>query len=118
MRRRTTRVASRIDTPADGGSATVEFAMTLPAIAAMLVAIGVATQLGIATITAQDAASVAARVAMTDGDAQARESALEMVGANAEIQVDHDGEWIRVTVQVPAPWGFVARGSAVTRGQH
>jgi len=99
------------------GSATVEFAMVLPGIAVLLASLGVAAQLGIAAIRAQDAASMAARIAITDGDAEARAAAWRVAGTDADVRIAHDGAWIRVTVEDSAPWGLVARGSAVARAQ-
>lgn len=99
------------------GSATVEFAMVLPAMALLLGFIGVATQYGVAMVRAQDAASASARVAITDSNGMAREAALTIVGDGASVDIVRDGEWIRVTVEDTGPWDLVVRASAVTRAQ-
>lgn len=91
--------------------------MVLPAIAVLLAVIGVAAQTGIATVRAQDAASTAARVAITDTDAVAQAAAWRVAGTDATVGIVRDGRWIRVTVSEPAPWGLVARGTAVARAQ-
>jgi Flp pilus assembly protein TadG len=101
----------------EGGSATVEFAMVLPAVAVLLGVIGVATQVGLAAIRAQDAASTAARMAVTDSEGEARAVAREIAGDDAVVTITRDGSWIEVTVTEPAPWGLSGRGSAVARAQ-
>ena len=89
----------------------------LPAIALLLGALGAAAQYGVALIRAQDAASAAARVAITDTDARAREAAVRIAGDDAEVGIVRDGEWVRVTVVEPGPWGLDARAEAVTHDQ-
>ena len=89
----------------------------LPAVALLLGAVGVAAQLGVALVRTQEAASLAARVAVADGDEQAREAALEVAGATASVRLWHDDDWIRVEVTDSGPWGLVARGTAVSRAQ-
>jgi Flp pilus assembly protein TadG len=101
----------------DCGSATVEFAMVLPAIALLLGVIGVAAQAGVAAVRAQEAASVGARVAITNSDENARDAAVSIAGPDSTATVVRDGPWIRVTVSVPGPWGLDARANAVTRDQ-
>lgn len=91
--------------------------MVLPAIALLLGLIGVATQAGVACVRAQEAASVGARVAITDSDAEARDAALTVAGSGATAVVVRDGQWIRVTVTVQGPWDLDARATAVTRDQ-
>ncbi|MCJ7827244.1 MAG: TadE family protein [Demequinaceae bacterium] len=91
--------------------------MVLPAIALLLGLLGVTAQHGVALVRAQDAASVAARIAIVDTEAEAREAALAIAGDDATIGIVRDGVWVRVTVSDPGPWGLVARATAVTRAQ-
>ena len=91
--------------------------MVLPAIALLLGLIGVATQYSIALVKAQDAASAAARVAITDSDGVAREVALAIAGEGASVDIVRDGEWIRVAIEDDCPWDLVVRASAVTHAQ-
>ena len=91
--------------------------MVLPAIALLLGLLGIATQYGVALVRAQDAASAAARVAIVDSDAEAREAGQAVAGSDASVDVVRDGEWIRVTVWDTGPWGLVAQATAVTHAQ-
>lgn len=91
--------------------------MTLPAIALLLGLIGVAAQAGVASVRAQEAASVGARVALTNSDGDARDAAETVAGPGATATVARDGGWIRITVSVPGPWELDVQATAVTRDQ-
>lgn len=101
----------------DRGSATVEFAVILPAIIGLLAFILGAAAWGVTAVRAQGAASVAARVALTEGDAAARSVGAEAAGAGAQVWVQRDSGWIRVTVVAVGPWGVPIRASAVAKEQ-
>lgn len=103
--------------PATLGSATVEFAMVLPAVALLLGVIGVATQYGVTFVKAQEAASAAARVAITDSNGSADKAAQAIAGEGASVSIVRGGEWIRVVVEDSGPWDLVVRASAVTHAQ-
>ena len=112
-----TRRASRDGGSADGGSATVEFAVALPAVALVLgLVLGSATW-SVGAIRAQHAANEAARVAIVGTPAEARAAALRVAGEGAAVAVTRDGVWITVTVDAPAPWGPPFRAGAVARAQ-
>ena len=89
----------------------------LPAVALLLGAVGVAAQVGVALVRAQEAASIAARVAVAEGDEQARDAAREVAGPTATVRLWHDDGWIRVEVADTGPWGLIARATAVSRDQ-
>jgi Flp pilus assembly protein TadG len=99
------------------GSATVEFAVALPAVAVVIgLILGCATW-GVGAIRVQHAANEAARVAMVDTAANAVASAERIAGPGASAQVERDGEWIVVTLDAPAPWGPSFHAEAVARAQ-
>lgn len=91
--------------------------MVLPAIALLIGCLGVTAQYGVASVRAQEAASTAARVAIADTDTRAREAAWRLAGNDARVEIVHDGDWIRVSVVDPGPWGLEASATAVTRAQ-
>ncbi len=99
------------------GSATVEFAVALPAVALVLgLILGCATW-GTGAIRVQNAASEGARAAIVGSPAQARASAQRVAGPGASARVVSDGTWIVVTVDAPAPWGPAFHAEAVARAQ-
>jgi hypothetical protein len=101
----------------DRGSATVEFAVALPAVALVLgLVLGSATW-GVGAIRMQHAANEAARVAIVGTAADARAAAQRVAGPGATLTVTRDGVWISVTVDAPAPWGPAFRAGAVARAQ-
>lgn len=101
----------------DRGSATVEFAVALPAVALVLgLVLGSATW-GVGAIRAQHAANEAARVAIVGTPADARAVAERVAGPGAAVTVTRDGVWISVTVDAPAPWGPAFHAGAVARAQ-
>ena len=101
----------------DGGSATVEFAVALPAVALVLgMVLGSATW-GVGAIRAQHAANEGARVAIAGTAADARAAAQHVAGAGTAVTVTRDGVWITVTVDAPAPWGPAFHAGAVAHAQ-
>ncbi len=91
--------------------------MVLPAVALLLGLLGLTARYGIESVRAQDAASTAVRVAIADTDARALEAARRIVGDDARVDIVHDGDWIRVSVVDPGPWGLEASATAVARAQ-
>ena len=88
----------------DRGSATVEFAMTLPAVAIVLaVVLGGARHAADAAV-ASNAAATAARVALVDGEA-AGEAAGRNVANAVTVRLTKSGQWwiARATLRVPGP---------------
>lgn len=86
----------------DSGSATVEFALILPAVIALLGAVLGSVAWAQAAVVAQDAASTAARVAVTNPNADAVAAAHRVAGEGASVDVSRDSGWVRVTVTLPA----------------
>jgi hypothetical protein len=102
---------------ADRGSATVEFAVALPAVALVLgLILGCATW-SVGAIRAQHAANEAARVAIVGTAADARAAGERVAGSGSVVTVTRDGAWISVTVDAPAPWGPAFHAGAVARAQ-
>jgi Flp pilus assembly protein TadG len=104
----------------DRGSATVEFAMILPAVVAMMGVVmgGLAWAQG--SLRVQAAASTGARVAIVEGDSAAIAAARRVAGGASPVQVAVsrvDG-WVTVRVEIPAR-GLVpaSRASAVAKDQ-
>ena len=98
----------------DRGSATVEFALTLPAVVLVLAAMLAGARHAADAAVAREAAATAARVALVDG-ATAGERAGARVGSeriSVRLSTD-DGWWVaRATVHVPGP---MPDASAVAR---
>ncbi len=99
------------------GSATVEFAVALPAVAMVLgLILGCATW-GVGAIRVQNAANEGARVAIAGSPEDARAAAQRAAGPGASARVARNGVWIAVTVEAPAPWGPELHAEAVARVQ-
>ncbi len=101
----------------DSGSATVEFAAVLPAVALVLGLIVGSATWGVGAVRVQHAANEAARAALVDSAPAAREVGRQIAGPDATVTVVRDGEWWVVTVDAPAPWGPRLHGDAVARAQ-
>ena len=103
--------------PDDRGSATVEFAVALPAVALVLgLVLGSATW-AVGAIRAQHAANEGARAAVVGTPADARAAAERVAGPGAVVTVTRADAWITVTVDAPAPWGPPFHTGAVARAQ-
>ena len=101
----------------DRGSATVEFAVALPAVALVVgMILGCATW-GVGAIRVQHAANEGARVAIVDTAASAVASAERIAGPGASASVEKNGAWIVVAVDAPARWGPPFHAEAVARAQ-
>lgn len=101
----------------DGGSATVELAALLPAVALLLATLAAAAQWAVAAVAAQSAASTAARVAVSDGVQEAREAARRLLGDDATVVVEREGDWLQARVSLPAVWGLVVSADGAARAQ-
>lgn len=102
---------------AEAGSATVEFAVALPAVALVLGLILGSATWGVGAIRAQHAANEAARIAIAGTPSEARAAAQRVAGSAASVSVVSDGRWIEVTLDAPAPWGPAFHAEATARAQ-
>lgn len=96
---------------ADGGYATAEAAVALPALLVVLaLAVGVVVSVG-AQLRCVDAARVAARVvARGDSDAAAERAAVQVAPRGALVRVRHHGREVEVTVSADTkPFGAGVR---------
>lgn len=78
---------------ADEGSATAEFAVVLPSVAAVVV-----------SMDCQDAVAVAAHamtIAGRDGESRARSAALAAAGNDARVSFSRNADSVTITVQCP-----------------
>ncbi len=93
---------STSDANVDGGSATVEFALILPTVVALVGVVLGSVAWAQAAVLAQDAASTAARVAVTNSNVEAVTAAHRIAGDGAQVVVTREAGWIYVTVTLPA----------------
>jgi hypothetical protein len=100
----------------DDGSATVEFALVIPAIVMLLAAVLGVGQWAAARATAQTAAATGARVAIVAGDGDARAAVLRIAGPNTHVSIHRDDPWITVRVESTAAWHLPVVAEAVARG--
>ena len=85
------------------GSATVELALVLPVIVALLLAIVWAALAGAAQMSVTEAARAAARdIAIGESDAAARATAARVCGCAAATAIT-TGPWAQVTVTATSP---------------
>ncbi|GGM39216.1 TadE family type IV pilus minor pilin [Dactylosporangium sucinum] len=110
---RAARHRRRAGGPRDRGSAAVEFAAALPAVALLLLAGLAALVVATAQVRCADAAGLAARAAARgEPDAAASETAP----AGATISVQRDGDLVRVTVRYRfGPLGLELQERAVAQ---
>ncbi len=101
----------------DGGSATVEFALVIPAIVALLAAVLSVGQWAAAQSRAETAAATAARVAIVDTEAAAQAAVEHIAGRGAQATVSRANGWITVVVDARAAWGLPVSATAVARDQ-
>ncbi len=101
----------------DEGSATVEFAVALPAVALVLGLVMGAATWGVGAVRVQSAANQAARVAIASPPTTARDVATRIAGPGSVATVAIAGDWIVVSVSAPAPWGPTYSAQAVARAQ-
>ncbi len=101
----------------DRGSATVEFAMLLPAVVMILATLLGSVQWATAQIRVESAAATAARVAIVGTDIESRAAVTQAAGSGVLVSIVRDGAWIRVTVTAATTWGLPVRGTAVALAQ-
>ncbi|WP_029251992.1 TadE family type IV pilus minor pilin [Paraoerskovia marina] len=106
------------------GSVTAEFAIALPALVVLLVAVLTLAASATAQMRCVDAARVAARaIALGDDEASVREAVRSTAGDGAELAVVPGEDWITVEVSAPVVGGWFAgaplraSGSAVARSE-
>lgn len=89
----------------DRGSVTVEFALTLPAVVLVLAGVLAGTSHAADAVIAREAAAVAARVAMVDGQLAGEEAGAAVAPARVTVRVATDAGWwvATATVAVPGP---------------
>lgn len=107
----------RVRRRGEQGSATAEFAVALPAVVLVVgLVLGVAAR-GVEAVRAQHAANEAARVAIADTPAAARDAGRAIAGPGAVVTVERDGAWWMATVNAPASWGGAVHARAISRAQ-
>jgi len=95
---------------ADRGSATVEFAVVLPALALILAAVLVLGSASVTQFRCADGARAGARsVALGEADGVASASAARVAGPGATVRVVHDAPWVTVTVRRAVAGSWLAR---------
>lgn len=97
----------------DHGSVTVELALALPAVVAVLALVLGAVRAAGEGAAVDAAALAAARAAVVEDDARAAEVARRVGGAGMSVAVARDGGWVTVTVTAPARWPWPQRGAAI-----
>lgn len=89
---------------ADQGAATAEFAVVLPCVAAVAIAVLCVGRASITSMNCQDAAAAGARAVTIEadgGDAAARTAALAVAGDGASVTLDMEADAVTVTVRCP-----------------
>lgn len=98
----------------EGGYATVEFALTLPAVVAMLLAVLAVAAAGMASLRAGDAARAAAReLSVGGGSSGAAAVVADLAGPGASLTVTESGGLVRAVVTMPVVAGWEVSGEAV-----
>ena len=89
----------------DRGSATVEFALALPAVVLVLAGVLAGTSHAADAMVAREAAAVAARVALVDGEAAGERAGAAVAPGRVAVSVTtDDGWWVATaTIAVPGP---------------
>jgi len=85
----------------DGGAVTIELALALPSVVAILGFVLAGAAWLRADMVATHAAASAARIALTDSASEAEAVARRIAGDAARIVVDTDGGWVSVQVVMP-----------------
>lgn len=91
--------------PLDEGSATVEFALTLPAVVLVLAGVLAGTSHAASAVVAREAAAVAARAALVGGESAGERAGVAVAPGRVRVVVTTDGGWwvATATVAVPGP---------------
>lgn len=99
------------------GMVTAEIAVALPAVMLVLVAVLTLVAASVAQMRAVDAARAGARaIAIDQDDAGVERVVAQIGGDDADLSVDRDGEWVRVTVTIPVVSGWDAPGPLRAKG--
>lgn len=100
------------------GAVTAEYAVLLPVIAFVLVAVLLAGAAAVQQVRGQDAAAAAARIlARGDGEAAARDAVVRMAGQDATLTHTAADGWVSVAVAQAGP-GPLAWADALTLTAH
>ena len=100
------------------GAVTAELAVGLPGVVLLLVAVLTLTAASTAQMRAQDAARAGARAyAIGEDDATVRQAVARVGGDGAELGVDRDGTWVRVTVTRPVVGGWFSSAPLRASGE-
>lgn len=102
---------------AERGTVTAELAVALPAVVLVLVAVLTLVAASVAQMRAVDAARAGARaVAIGAEESVVVQTVGRIGGDDAELAIDRDGAWVRVTVTKPVVRGWVVAGPLRARG--
>ena len=94
-------MARRARSGSDSGSATVEFALTLPAVVLLIGVVLAGARFTADAAVARDAAATAARVALVDGEAAGEEAGRAVSPDRVRVTVTtNDGWWFAKVVVV------------------
>lgn len=104
-------VLSRFDR-FDDGAVTAEFASVLPAVLMIAILLFALARGVMVSMTCQDAASAAARSAVSagGGEAGAKAAARTVAGRDVDLDIDYDGDTVTVVTHcpvVPDPMGVL-----------
>ncbi|GAA1718308.1 hypothetical protein GCM10009809_12750 [Isoptericola hypogeus] len=100
------------------GAVTAELAVGLPVVVLLLVAVLTLTAASTAQMRALDAARAGARAyAIGEDDATVRQAVARVGGQDAELTVDRDESWVRVTVTRPVVGGWFASAPVRATGE-
>ena len=100
---------------AERGSVTAEFAVALPAVVLVLVAVLLVAMAGTAQLQTTDAARAGARAAAAgETDEQVAEIARHVGGADLAVTILRAEPWVTVRVQRPVSGGWFTGGLTAT----
>ena len=88
---------------ADRGSATVEFALTLPAVVLLIATVLACARYATDAAVAREAAATAARVALVDGEAAGEEAGRAVSPGRVRVTLTTSGGWWIAKVVMVAP---------------
>lgn len=103
---------------AERGAVTAELAVGMPVVVLLLVAVLTLAAASTAQMRAADAARAGARAVAVGQSTEAVHDVVARVGGpDANAEVVHDGEWVRVLVTRPVAGGWLARGPLRATGE-
>ena len=97
----------------DRGTVTVEFALTLPVVVAVLALVLGALMAASEGAAVDAAALAAARAAVIEDDARAAAVGVRVAGVGAAVEVRRDPGWVLVTVTAEPRWPWPARSATI-----